>query len=29
MIIVSDQSQLHRISHPGIHHLVAIRLAGC
>ena len=26
MVFVSDQSQLHRINHPGIHHLVAIRL---
>ncbi|MBS1144271.1 MAG: hypothetical protein H6R14_1677 [Proteobacteria bacterium] len=26
MVIVSDQSQLHGISNPGIHHLVAIRL---
>lgn len=26
MVIVTDQSQLHRISHPGIHHLVATRL---
>lgn len=26
MVIVTDQSQLHSISHPGIHHLVAIRL---
>ncbi len=26
MVIVTDQSQLHRISHPGIHHLISIRL---
>lgn len=26
MVIVTDRSQLHHISHPGIHHLVAIRL---
>lgn len=26
MIIVTDSSQLHRVTHPGIHHLVAIRL---
>lgn len=26
MVIVTDQSQLLRISHPGIHHLISIRL---